>query len=931
MLGRMRRRSAVALAGVLAVCCLEALEAPTAEAYNVCSDPGHPCTHEWMSEHALQLLAPGAEAANHFLRLKAGAGHEDEYDHIYGYPDHALLGMAIPTMPHFWDADHGDHKASTYGDFEGPVDVIDTSFIVTENALEKARNFWPLALGSYSRGDEAKAYEYLGHIAHLLGDMSVPTHAHGDAHVDFFGDSDPYEEWMSNSTDDRPIDLTDAELEALRAAESDTGPGPLNGPLDGNVPSGVDPLYYLLYTTNQLADFFASRDVDGDTTVKGSEAWLPFRAEIESMDQSISSPRVQDDLDDNDINDDDGDLSRVRAVTYMYGIRAIAALYRIFERTVNQPTLAVAIRRVKDSDDDADTISDADFYGKVTIEGDRGQNRGDAADCDSHAECPSLDQEVLADPRWAYGATVPLTGTALVRIEIWDEDGASPLVPSDADDLIDIDPDDSDDDSRLDLKVDMAKCIKKEADAITGDATGACGELLQTEGDHVPTVGDSERAEVQFRIFVPSFPTTTTITAPAVQYAQDPNRFTAKVMTPGDPDKPRQDLPVVFKLTDGIHTQTLDAVTDADGVAAPKDLLTLPAGDYTLTASFAGTTLLTESSSTQSVTIARDVTSANLTVEPKIEWSHEAPMKVTLMEPNASPQAEGPLPIPGKSLTITLSGPLGSQSYPVGSTSADGTASIKPLMTLSPGSYTAKACFVQDSWFAASCSAGQAVKVTLAFSGFARSGPISFSGTDHRATGDLHSEGSATVSGVDHVLSAAAGERFEYVSTFNSSGINNTYNEVKVPASGIVPSYLRSTYCTGAPTLMGVPVTYLSTSVTFKPDQVISGIYCVTGDIKIQSRVTGKAVLLATGTITTFGPDHKLQTADPTGADVLLLAGSSNPKAISIQTIDSTFTGAIIATGGVSISSTIDSTFESGLVGSQVQVSGSNNLLKAAQ
>jgi hypothetical protein len=43
----------------------------------------------------------------------------------------------------------------------------------------------------------------------------------------------------------------------------------------------------------------------------------------------------------------------------------------------------------------------------------------------------------------------------------------------------------------------------------------------------------------------------------------------------------------------------------------------------------------------------------------------------------------------------------------------------------------------------------------------------------------------------------------------------------------------------------------------------------VTGDIKIQSRVTGKVVLLATGLITTSGGSENLETADPTGADVL--------------------------------------------------------------
>lgn len=503
MRGSLKPRPAGALAFAL-LTCLVALGDRTA-AYNICRDEGAPCTHEQMASFGLKLLPAGSEAKLFEADLRAGAGDEDFFDHIYGIPNHFLLKEAIITMAHFWDADPGDNTPSTYGDFEGPVDIIDTSFIVTENAQQKARHFWTLALGSYARGEKNKAYEYLGHIVHLIGDMTVPTHAHGDAHVDFFGDSDPYEEWMSNSTADRVIDLTPTEEQALKDAENNTGPGLLNGPLEADVPPGVDPVYYLLYTTNQLSDFFASRDVDGDTFERNG--FVALQAQLSAMDQSISSPRVQDDLDNNDdddgpfgeeINNNDGDLARVRAVTYMYGIRAMAALYRHFERTVRQPTLAVGIEYVLDSDDDADTFDDADFYGKVTINGRMAQNRGEEAE----------DVEEVNNPGWAWGATVPLTGTVPVHIEIWDEDGESPLVPSfnGPDDLIDIDPDDEDDDNTLDLQVDMAKCLTGAGDAITGDATGACGQLLETEGDHDPTIGDSERAKVRFRIFMPNVP-----------------------------------------------------------------------------------------------------------------------------------------------------------------------------------------------------------------------------------------------------------------------------------------------------------------------------------------------------------------------------------------------------------------------------------------
>ncbi len=427
-------------------------------------------------------------------------------------------------------------------------------------------------------------------------------------------------------------------------------------------------------------------------------------------------------------------------------------------------------------------------------------------------------------------------------------------------------------------------------------------------------------------------PTAVTIGVPNVQYAQDPNKFTATVATPGGPgfpDTPRRRLPVTFTLFDGTHSQVLHAVTDDNGLAAPTDLLTVPAGDYQLTAEFAGNGLLTASSTSQPVTVTRDFTSTTLAVAAKIRWGHQDPFKVTLTEPNIG-QDEGPLGIAGKNVTITLTGPLGTQTYLAGPTAADGTATIAPLMTLPPGDYQATACFAEDPWFRGSCSGGQTVRVTPGYTSFATGGPIAVSGGSNTAIGDLHSEGSATVSGTGHVLSAGPGERFEYVTTFTDNGTGNQYHKVQVPALGMAPSYLRSTYCTGAPTLFGVPVTYVNQSITFKNDEVLSGIYCVTGDIKIQSRVSGSAVLLATGPITTSGGDQNLVTADPTGADLLMRSGSADSKSISILGTTAKFKGALVATGGVYVAAK-DSVFQSYLGGSQVLIAGSGNLLKTPQ
>ena len=421
-------------------------------------------------------------------------------------------------------------------------------------------------------------------------------------------------------------------------------------------------------------------------------------------------------------------------------------------------------------------------------------------------------------------------------------------------------------------------------------------------------------------------PTAMSIGVPLVQYAQDPNHFTAKVVTPGSPEKPRRHLPVTFDFSDGTNHQVLHGTTGNDGVAAPTDLLTLPAGSYTLKVSFGGNGLLAGSEATQTVTIERDYTASSLAIEDnELRWGHNDPMTVTLVEPNEG-QGEPPLPIPGKNMTVALTGPLGTQTYPAGPTGADGKVTITPLMALPPGNYQATACFAQDPWFRASCSTPQTVKVTGGFAAFTRGGPLNVAGNNNTTLGDVHVEDGIFIEGNRHVLSAGAGERLEYVTTLTDVSDGSSYNPYQVPPLGIAPQYLRSTYCTGANSFMGVPVRYVNSTLTFKNDATISGIYCVTGDIKIQSRVTGQAVLLATGKITTSGGNETLRTADPTGADVLMLAESAASDAISLQQKDSAFTGAIVATGGIVVGS-MNSLYDGSLVGQSARLGGGRNTL----
>ena len=429
------------------------LRPPVANAYNVCSDDGAPCVHEYMAGLAMTIFNT-PELLEFGDDILAGATHEDEFDHVFSL---SHIGGALITITHFWDADVSDSE---------PVDNILGSF---PNSWQKIQALWSMALGSYAKGDKEQAYHWLGHVVHLIGDHTIPTHVHEDMHGPDFIDDDAYEEWMSvpSSTPGLPLNakLTSDELGSLIS----------QGPID--VLPGVDPLYFLLYTTNQIADFFASEmgaldigdsaEENGDTFDR--HGWV--QSELDAMDATISSPRTIFDLIDNDIeipgvtednNNDDGDLSTIRQFSYLRGIRAIAGLYKVWDQTINnQVSVAVVVDHVEETEDHdfvcapvCIETSDPDFFALVAFPGKVALNRGDEI----------VDDEVV-DPGWAFGHTAGLSGTVPIHLEIWDHDGTGEdvITLGGQDDQSDIDPTDEDDDQTLDFDVDLAKCLTREA------------------------------------------------------------------------------------------------------------------------------------------------------------------------------------------------------------------------------------------------------------------------------------------------------------------------------------------------------------------------------------------------------------------------------------------------------------------------------------
>ena len=431
-------------------------------AYDVCSDDGA-CIHEYMAEQALALFS-NSEINDHFTnQIKVGTGHEDEFDHIFSL---SWLAQALVTITHFWDSDNG------------PDDPVENTVGSFPNNWHKVKSYWALALGAYANGEKDLAYHWLGHVVHQMGDNTLPTHVHDDMH---WPDDDAFEDWMSELGLVN-AGLSDAEKAALLAA------GPIEIPADQ-----PDKLYWLLYTTNQIADFFCSDDYDGDAV--DPLGWV--QAELDTMAATIPSPRTVDDCDNNeddsggidDDNNDDGDLGVIRQHSYLRGIRAIAALYKLFAEQVGQVSAVIVIDTVSEVDDDHDTLDGADYWSRVMINGRVAQNRGDEVE----------DTEDIS-PGWEYGHVVGVSGTIPMWLEIWDHDGEGEDAVGfgGGDDQSDITPGGG---LRLNFDLDIAKCLNGEAGAITGEVTGNCRDVLSTTGNN-----DDEASAVTFRVFMSKSP-----------------------------------------------------------------------------------------------------------------------------------------------------------------------------------------------------------------------------------------------------------------------------------------------------------------------------------------------------------------------------------------------------------------------------------------
>lgn len=153
------------------------------------------------------------------------------------------------------------------------------------------------------------AWEVIGRIVHLLGDMGVPAHAHNDIHPPFW--------WGGESAD-----VFESEMGSRYGAwgwEEAATQGHLLE-LPGALPGAPaeNALRYFLYCTNQVADRFPSNDADGDSRYDRSWGTDDYSV-LDIIGEAVTPHGAR------------GVFHAEAAdMAFVFSIRAIAGLYRWF-------------------------------------------------------------------------------------------------------------------------------------------------------------------------------------------------------------------------------------------------------------------------------------------------------------------------------------------------------------------------------------------------------------------------------------------------------------------------------------------------------------------------------------------------------------------------------------------------------------------------
>lgn len=336
-----------------------------------------------MTPHPDTWWTPQTMAGYTHFTLVNGAHDADEADITFHYTGSDLFDT------HFWKVDQDDHTGHTYGTLghhhHSALDRIRAlmygNTLVTDSYITKG------ALDHYRAGYKDAAWYFMGHIVHLIGDMSVPSHIDDANWHGIWGDG--YHDWMDHGYYD---DFGSAQIAYTK----------FGGMIDPYQSAAVgDPVRFLTYTTAQVGGAYSygnanrnpvnhdyggtgNRNALGDsphydaymaqvyTTMKNlnREIGLPdvhpvtFNdiAQVEALNKGIGSPTCEwttsictgfpcyeslSDCEDNNGHIDqnntysmdanaDRDLEAIARMNINYAIRAAAGMIYYFAKETNQ-------------------------------------------------------------------------------------------------------------------------------------------------------------------------------------------------------------------------------------------------------------------------------------------------------------------------------------------------------------------------------------------------------------------------------------------------------------------------------------------------------------------------------------------------------------------------------------------------------------------
>ncbi|MBI4453989.1 hypothetical protein HY636_05075 [Candidatus Woesearchaeota archaeon] len=166
---------------------------------------------------------------------------------------------------------------------------------------------------------KAQAYYWLGRIAHLLEDATVPAHMHLDQHLfgdetleDFTAGEGWYQDGIRNYRNFDGSDHVNKQYEIK------------NITLPSNVKTNPSNLFKLFWYTAQKTQYFASDDADGNTIYR--ELGNTTRNHNPSLWQGESVTIVNNsaDLTDDDVNDEGQDIANIASAMLPHAMKSVA-------------------------------------------------------------------------------------------------------------------------------------------------------------------------------------------------------------------------------------------------------------------------------------------------------------------------------------------------------------------------------------------------------------------------------------------------------------------------------------------------------------------------------------------------------------------------------------------------------------------------------